>query len=81
MFGFGSANKARLCFRALSSFDHEDYLGVRESLELVPGVQDVGKADKAPPSHQMWSQSRKLDQVHRNFIQVASLMMEQSSAR
>ncbi|OWF37806.1 serine/threonine-protein kinase SMG1-like [Mizuhopecten yessoensis] len=66
--------------KALSSFEHEDYVAVRENLELVPGVSDISKADKAH-TPQLWSQAQKLDQVHRNFIQVASLMMEQSSVK
>lgn len=66
--------------KALSSFEREDYVGVRENLELVPGVSDISKSDKAH-TQQLWSQTQKLDQVHRNFIQVASLMMEQSSVK
>jgi len=52
---------------------------VRESLELVPGgaLGDFTKAEIFPSL--MWSSQKKLEQIHRQFICVASLLQEQQS--
>ena len=64
-------------FRALSSFDEEDYQSSTEYLEFVPGFSDVKSVIQGSG---VWSANGKLDFMNKKLIQMASLFLNSKKA-
>ena len=60
--------------RALSKFEEQDFLGVKEDLELVPGasLDDIGREGNGNMADSGWGTSALLQSSHRQLIRAAT---------
>lgn len=85
-FSLGPINKAFSSavdinyIKSLSYFDSGNYSGVRESMELIPGMSlSESVLNNQLPLGLIWSPKHSLEHAHKQFIRIVTLLQEHKS--